>query len=243
MKRPREIRTPPRGWLRILGAAYPFLRDQGLGDLLVFGSQAISVYLDNPLRSKDLDLVSAQMGPGQLELLRDHLSNMPGLEVRSTSVQSRPLAKGDLKTFSIELRLEERPFFLEIFDKILDGRPPSILTSHVQESMRWGLRLWVPTADALVALRLCFRRPEGISRLNAVRLNRFLREEKTRISLPEVRRIITQWQLWTLVQANLDDLYKRHRLRIINAAKILPTDSHRTCNQSKTASSPENPQA
>ncbi len=234
MKRPLEIRTPPRGWLRVLEAAYPFLRDLGLGDLLVFGSQAISVYVDNPLRSKDLDLVSAQMGPGQLELLRDHLSKIPGLEVRSTSVQSRPLAKGDLKTFSIELRLEARPFFLEIFDKILDGRPPSILTSHVQESERWGFRLWVPTPDAIVALRLCFRRPEGISRLNAIRLNRFLREEKTRINLPEVRRIISQWQLWTLLQANIDDLYKRHRLRIINAEKILPTNSHHTRKQSKT---------
>jgi len=237
MKRPREIRTPPRGWLRVLEAAYPFLRDQGLGDLLLFGSQAMSVYLDNPLRSKDLDLVSAQMGPGQLELLRDHLSKMPELEVRSTSVQSRPLSMGDLKTLSIELRLEARPFFLEIFDKILDGRPPSILTAHVQERERWGLHLWVPTPEALVALRLCFRRPEGISRLNAVRLNRFLREEKTRISLPEVRRIITRWQLSTLVQANLDDLYKRHRLRITNAEEILPTDSHRT-SQSKTPSSP-----
>ena len=226
MKRPLEIRTPPRGWLRVLGAAYPFLRDLGLGDLLVFGSQAMSVYLDNPLRSKDLDLVTAQMGPVQLELLRDHLSKNPGLEVRSTSVQSRPLAKGDLKTFSIELRLEERPFFLEIFDKILDGRPPSILTSHMQESDRWGLRLCVPTPDALVALRLCFRRPEGISRLNGIRLNRFLQEEKTRISFLEVRRIISQWQLRTLVQTNLDDLYRRHRLRIINAEKILPINSH-----------------
>jgi hypothetical protein len=183
------------------------------------------------------------MGPGQLELLRDHLSKTPGIDVRSTSVQSRPLAKGDLKTFSIELRLEERPFFLEIFDKILDGRPPSILTSHVQEIERWGIRLWVPTPSALVALRLCFRPPEGISRLNAVRLNRFLREEKTRISLPEVRRIISEWQLWTLVQENLDDLYKRHRLRITHAEKILPANSRHIYKQSTKHSATKTPRS
>ncbi len=222
MKRPVEIRTPPRNWLRVLAESYPFLREHGLGDLIVFGSQAMSVYLKNPLRSKDLDLVSSQIGPAQHDLLRDHLSHIPWLEMRSTTIQSRPLAKGDLKTYSIELRLEKKPFFIEVFDKILDGRSPTELADYLEERKRWGLRLWVPNPNAMVALRLCFRRPEGISRLNAIRLNSFIEKERKRMSPREVREIITQWNLWPLVHANIEDLYRRNRIRIANIENILP---------------------
>jgi predicted nucleotidyltransferase len=221
MKRPVNIRTPPRSWLKVLAEAYPFLRDHGLGDLTIFGSQAMSIYLKNPLRSKDLDLVSSQIGPAQHDLLRDHLSHIPWLELRSTSVQSRPLARGDLKTYTIELRIDKRPFFLEIFDKILDGRSPRVLADYLEERRRWGLRLWVPNPNALVALRLCFRQPEGISRLNAIRLNRFITEGRKRISMREVQAIITRWELWPLVGANVEALYKRNRIRIASIEKIL----------------------
>jgi hypothetical protein len=222
MKRPADIRTPPKNWLRVLAESYPFLREHGLGDLTVFGSQAMSIYLKNPLRSKDLDLVSSRIGPVEHDLLRDHLSHIPGLELRSTSIQSRPLAKGDLKTYSIELRIDTRPFFLEIFDKILDGKPPKVLADHSEERKKWGLRLWVPSPNAIVALRLCFRQPEGISRLNAIRLNRFIEQQGRWISQRKVREIITQWDLWSLVRANVEDLYKRNRIRITNIEKILP---------------------
>ncbi len=226
MKRPADIRTPPRGWVRVLEVAYPFLRDRGLGDLLLFGSQALSVYMETPLRSKDLDLVSSQIGPRQHEALSEQLSKTPGLEVRSSTVQSRPLAVGMLKTYSVEVRLDGRPFFVEIFDKILDGRSPSILAQHVREKKKWGLRLWVPTPSSLAALRLCFRPPEGISPLNAARLNRFIRQKRKQISLPEVGRIIAQWNLQGLVEQNLEDLYRRHRMKILNAEKIFHKPSH-----------------
>jgi len=74
----------------------------------------------------------------------------------------------------------------------------------------------------MVALRLCFRRPEGISRLNAIRLNRFIEKERKRMSPREVREIITQWNLWPLVHANIEDLYRRNRIRIANIENILP---------------------
>ncbi len=180
MKRPTEIRTAPRDWLLVLKTAYPFLVDQGIGDLLLFGSQALSIYLDSPLRSKDLDLVSPQIGPGHLEALRKHLETS-GLETRSTTVQSKPLAKARMTVYTVELKLSSKPFFLEIFDKILDGQNPSILTPYAQQARKWNLDLWAPSPNAVVALRLSFRQPEGISRLNAIRLNNFIRQNRTKL--------------------------------------------------------------
>jgi hypothetical protein len=215
MKRPVQIRTAPRDWLLVLRTAYPFLVDQGIGDLLLFGSQALSVYLDSPLRSKDLDLVSSQIGPGQLEALRKHLETS-GLQTRSTTIQSKPLAKAMMTIYTVELRLSAKPFFLEIFDKILDGQNPSILTPHTQRAHKWNLDLWAPSPNAVVALRLSFRQPEGISRLNAIRLNNFIRQNRAKLDFDEIKTMITLWGMDDRVKENLRTLHKSHSLRIIS---------------------------
>jgi hypothetical protein len=215
MKRPAEIRTAPRDWLLVLKTAYPFLVNQGIGDLLLFGSQALSVYLHNPLRSKDLDLVSSQLGPGHLEALRKHLETS-GLETRSTTVQSKPLAKARMTIYTVELRLSSKPFFLEIFDKILDGQNSSILTPYAQRARKWNLDLWAPSPNAVVALRLSFRQPEGISRLNAIRLNNLIRQNRRKLDFNEIKTMITQWEMDGRVKENLRILHKNHKLRIVN---------------------------
>ena len=75
MNRPKEIRAPPKDWLEVLRIAYPFLRSkERVGDLVLFGSQILSIYMKTPLRSKDLDLLSAQVSPRQVEALSAELS-------------------------------------------------------------------------------------------------------------------------------------------------------------------------
>jgi hypothetical protein len=221
MKRPAEIRTAPRDWLLVLKTAYPFLVNLGIGDLLLFGSQALSVYLESPLRSKDLDLVSSQIGPRHLEVLRKHLETK-GLETRNTTVQSKPLAKARMTIYTVELRLGTKPFFLEIFDRILDGQNPSILTPYAQRARKWNLDLWAPSPNAVVALRLSFRQPEGISRLNAVRLNIFIRQTRRKLNFGEVKTLITQWGMDDQVKENLRTLHKSHKLRIIGENLLYP---------------------
>ena len=215
MKRPLELRTAPRSWRLVLKTAYPFLAERGVSDLLVFGSQALSVYLKSPLRSKDLDLVSSQIGPEHQEALSKHLPQTQGLEVRSSTIQSRPLQRGTLKTYTIELRVDGKPFFLEIFDKVLDGQDPSVLTPHVEKTHRWNLDFWVPSLNATLALRLAFRQPEGISPLNSRRLEDLLQENWRRIDLSEVRRIIQEWEMSEVVKSNLGPLRKTGKLRIL----------------------------
>ena len=221
MKRPSEIRTAPRSWLLVLKTAYPFLVDRGIGDLLLFGSQALSVYLKSPLRSKDLDLVSSQIGPRHLEALRKHLESS-GLETRNTTVQSKPLAKARMTIYTVELRLGAKPFFLEIFDRILDGQNPSVLTPHAQRARKWNLDLWAPSPNAVVALRLSFRQPEGISRLNAIRLNSFIQQSRSNLSFDEVKKMIIQWGMEDRVKENLRILHKSHRLRIRGENLLYP---------------------
>lgn len=221
MKRPQEIRASPKDWIKVLEVAYPFLVKQGVGNPVLFGSQALSFYMEAALRSKDLDFVTDQVGPRLLDRLEVTLGKVPDTEVRSSSVQTKPFNGRKMRTYSVEMRVRGRPFFVEIFDAVLDGRSPSLLTPYMRYGRRWGLGLWVPEPSAVVALRLCFRQPEGISRLNAVRLNRFIKENRRRIKMREAGRILTEWKQAELVRENLTQLKRRHKLEINGHEEIL----------------------
>jgi len=223
MKRPSEVRTSPKDWVAVLEVAYQFLLDRSIGNPLLFGSQAMSFYMGNPLRSKDIDLVTDQLRPDSLDELTKVLSDQrpADAEVKTNNVQTRFFNGRLMRTYSVEMRIRKRPFFLEIFDAVLDGRPPSMLTPFVQRGKRWKLDLWVPSRDAVVSLRLCFRQPEGINRLNASRLNRFIEDNKAKISERKVGEIIVSWEQADLVRRNLEQLGKVHRQKITGQQRIL----------------------
>lgn len=222
MKRPKEIRAAPKEWIALLRVAYPFLREQGIGDLLLYGSQAMSVYMKNPLRSKDLDLLSSQVSFRQMEELGDKLSEIKEVQCKTTTAQTRRFEDRKMTTYAIELRVGGKPFFVEVFDRILDGRPPSILQPYVESAKRWALDFWSPTREALVALRLAFRQPEGITRLNATRLNTFIQENRRSLNFKQVAAVVEEWGIGNWVENNLIQLYRRNKVRIVNDHKIIP---------------------
>jgi len=223
MRRPKEIRAAPKEWIAILQVTYPFLREKhSIGDLVLSGSQALSIYMKSPLRSKDLDLLSEQVSLRQIEELSIELSKLENVEFRSTKVQTKMFGVRRLRTYAIELRVAGRPFFIESFDRVLDGRPISILTPYLAVKKRWKLKIWVPEREAILALRLAFRQPEGISRLNAMRLNNFMRENRRFIRYKHLDSILADWKIEKWVEKNLTDLYKRNRVRIIDDHKIIP---------------------
>jgi hypothetical protein len=222
MNRPKEIRAAPREWMAILRDAYPFLREQqSVGDLLLFGSQALSFYMKSPLRSKDLDFLSSQVGLRQMEALAGRLSILEDVQYRTTMVQTRGFDGRNMTTYAIELRINGKPFFVELFDSVLDGRPLSILQPFVELKERWGLEVWLPNREATLVLRLAFRPPERISRLNAVRLNGFIKENHRRLDFGQVRSILTEWGIVNWVERNLTELYRRNRIRIQDDRKII----------------------
>ena len=222
MKRPKEIRAAPKEWIALLRVAYSFLMEQGIGDLLLYGSQAMSVYMTNPLRSKDLDLLSSQVSFRQMEALADKLSEIKEVQYKTTTAQTRRFEDRKMTTYSVELRVAGKPFFVEVFDRILDGRPPSILQPYVELTSRWALDLWSPTREAIVALRLAFRQPEGITRLNAARLNSFIQENRRSLDFERVAMILKDWAIENWVENNLVQLYRRNRVRILDDNKIIP---------------------
>jgi hypothetical protein len=137
MKRPSEVRTSPKDWVAVLQVAYQALLNCGISNLLLFGSQAMSFYMNNPLRSKDIDLLTNQMGPTFLAELTKVLKEQhpAGAEVRTNDVHTRFFDGRTMRTYSVELRVRKRPFFVEIFDAVLDGQPPSVVTRSPREEM------------------------------------------------------------------------------------------------------------
>jgi len=223
MRRPSVVTASPKDWVAVLEVTYQSLLDQGIGNPLLFGSQAMSFYMGNPLRSKDLDFVTDQFGPNSLDALTKVLSEQrpAGAEIITTNVHTRFFDRSKMRTYSVEMRIKRRAFFLEIFDAVLDGRPPSVLTPYVQHGKRWGVGLWVPSREAVLSLRLCFRQPEGLSRLNASRLNRFIEDNKAKIRNREVGEIIVAWGQADLVRKNLEQLERLHRQKVIGQQEIL----------------------
>jgi len=221
MKRPQEIRAAPREWIALLRVTYESLRRQKIGDLTLYGSQSMSLYMRNPLRSKDLDLLSSQVSLHQIEGLAERLSEIKKVEHKTTTVQTRRFDDRKMTTYAIELRVAGKPFFVELFDRILDGRPLSILQPYVEPRKRWGFEIWSPNREATVALRLAFRQPEGITRLNAVRLNSFIQENLGFLNFKLIASILKEWGIEEWVEKNLVSLYSRNRMRIINDQKIV----------------------
>ena len=223
MKRPKEIRAAPREWIEVLRVAYPFLRNrEKIGDLVLFGSQTLSLYMKTPLRSKDLDFLSGQVSLRQVEALSKELTKNEKIESKSTTVQTRMFGPRKMTTYAIELRVGEKPFFVELFDSLLDGRPPAILHPYVEPVERWRLEIWAPDREATMALRLAFRQPEGITRLNAIRLNNFIQENQHLLRFKRVASILREWKMEEWVEKNLIDLYRRNRLRILGDNRIIP---------------------
>jgi predicted nucleotidyltransferase len=223
LKRPEEIRAAPQEWVRVLQVAYEFLRKkQSVGDLVLFGSQAMSIYMRNPLRSKDLDLLSNQVSSRQINSLAKELTHLADVQTRATTVQTRMFDAKKMTTHAIELRVGGLPFFVEIFDRILDGLPTSLLTPYIELKKRWNLEIWTPSLEATVALRLAFRQPEGITRFDAMRLNSLIRENRRSLDFDQLNSILKKWGIESWAEKNLVTLYRRNRVRTLNDDRILP---------------------
>ncbi|MBO3802847.1 MAG: hypothetical protein JTT11_03070 [Candidatus Brockarchaeota archaeon] len=221
MRRPAEIRAPPALWIPVLRESYAFLRGSGIGDLLLYGSQAMSVYMRYPLRSKDIDLVSTQMRPPLLDELTKRLAVFSD-EVPKNAVMARVAERGLARTYSIYLWTRGYPLIVEIFDTILGGKDPKVLRAHIRPVSKWNMDFYAPTPEAIVALRLSFSPPERISRLNAVRLNRFIKAKERQLNYKEILGMVEEWGTLELVRDNLKELYKRHKMRILHDSEICP---------------------
>src|SRR5208282_5634261 len=68
--------APAKIWIDVLRRITPILADSHVTDMILFGSQAMSAYMERALASKDIDLIAPGMTPSALEKTRDALKQI-----------------------------------------------------------------------------------------------------------------------------------------------------------------------
>ena len=143
-------------------------------DVILFGSQALSVYARRSLASKDLDLIVPGITIGILEACRTELAKIserrPEYDFHVGEYLGRryPVAHIYVKHSS------GYPLVVEFFQTFL-GYETTKLTPFITFKEKWGLPVQVLTPEAIIGTRLAFRPPERITPFNAARLSRFIR--------------------------------------------------------------------
>jgi len=210
-------RPPAKIWIDVLRKSTPVLAECNVNDVILFGSQAMSVYMERALASKDLDLIAPAVTVNTLEKLCDELTQIaekrPAYDylVEEYSGRRYPVGHIYLKHKS------GFPFVLEFFQNFL-GYESTRLTSFLTLKEKWGLWLQVPSPEAIIGTRLAFRPPERITQSNAVRLNRFIRT-LGRVDWSEVNAFIDAFELRTIIRENLAALSSK-QITITGSSKI-----------------------
>lgn len=68
--------APAKIWIDVLRRITPILTELHVTDMILFGSQAMSAYMERALASKDIDLIAPGVGPNILEKTRDELEQV-----------------------------------------------------------------------------------------------------------------------------------------------------------------------
>lgn len=215
----RETRSSVARWKEILIPAYRELVRLGVGDVWVFGSQAVSLYLPRPLASKDLDLLASGMTIGIVETICAKLISFSGQKRPYYTLQNLEHNGRSNPVFSIYLSGQnEKPFAIEIF-QTYNGHDLKRLTPYAAYLKRWGVEFQTLTVEAIIATRLAFRPPERISSFNAYRLNRFIQAFRRKVDWNKVEDFTRDFQLERTIDENLKHL-AQYRIEIIDSRKL-----------------------
>jgi len=200
----RTPRAPAKVWMDLLQKITPVLAESDANDVILFGSQAVSVYMQRALASKDIDLIVPGITISVLGKLCDKLTQMGGERPTYDYLVGEYLGRR-YPIGHIYLKHESGfPFVVEFFQNFL-GYESSRLTPFLTIKEKWGLWLQVPSPEAIIGTRLAFRPPERISPFNASRLNRFIRTVRT-VDWSEVNAFIDTFGLRTIIAENLAEL-------------------------------------
>jgi len=211
-------RAPAKIWIDVLTRITPILAESHVTDITLFGSQAMSAYMDRALASKDIDLIAPGMTPNTLEKTRDELKQIAA----QTPTYDRLVGEYAGRTYPVShiylKHVSGYPFVIEFFENFL-GYESKRLNPFLTLKNKWGLELQVPLPETVIATRLAFRPPERVSRFNATRLNRFIKHIR-HVDWRLVNAIIDAFELRTVVAENLREL-KAKRIQVSGASKII----------------------
>lgn len=216
--------APAKIWIDVLTKITPIVAESNITDMILFGSQAMSAYMERALASKDIDLIAPGMTTKSLEQTRDALKQI----AVQTPTYDHLVGEYAGRTYPVShiyLRHTNGfPCVIEFFENFL-GYESNRLNPFLTLKNKWGLELQVPLPEAIIATRLAFRPPERISPFNASRLNRFIKHIH-HVDWRMVNDFIDAFTLRTVVEGNLAEL-RTKRISIKGASKITqPSRKH-----------------
>jgi hypothetical protein len=215
----RQARSSVARWKEILIPTYNELIKLGVGDVWVYGSQAMSLYMKRPLGSKDLDLLATGLTMDIVQGLLQNLTPFSGQRNPYFNYQQfEHEGKAD-PVFSIYLNVQnEKPFAIELF-QTYNGYDVRELTPYATIVKRWKNEFLTLSIEAIIGTRLGFRQPEGISAFNAQRLNLFIKTVREQVEWTKVDEFARKFELEGKIRANLKAL-KGHGINILDSNKL-----------------------
>ena len=215
-------RAPAKIWIDVLTRITPILAESHVTDMVLFGSQAMSVYMERALASKDIDLIAPGITPNTLEKTCDELRQIAA----QTPTYDHLVGEYAGRTYPVShiylKHMSGFPFVIEFFENFL-GYESNRLNPFITLKNKWGLELQVLLPEAIIATRLAFRPPERVTPFNASRLNRFIKHIGN-VDWRTVNAFIDAFELRTVVGENLAAL-RAKRISINGVSKIMQVDS------------------
>lgn len=210
-------RAPAKIWIDVLTRITPILAESHITDMILFGSQAMSAYMERALASKDIDLIAPGMTPKTLEKTRNELKQI----TTQTPTYDHQVGEYAGRTYPVShIYLQHTsgyPFVIEFFENFL-GYKSNRLNTFLTLKNKWGLELQVLLPEAIIATRLAFRPPEKVTPFNASRLNRFIKHIH-HVNWTIVNTFIDEFELRALIEENLAGL-RAKGISINGASKI-----------------------
>jgi hypothetical protein len=112
-------RAPGYVWIAVLKRIVPILTLSNVSDLILFGSQAMSVYMERALASKDIDLIA----PGMTEATLEKISKEVAQISAQTPTYDHVVTECCSRRYPVShIYLRHRsgfPFVIEFFDNFI----------------------------------------------------------------------------------------------------------------------------
>jgi len=211
-------RPPASVWIEVLRKITPILTQSNVTDVILFGSQAMSVYMERALASKDIDLIAPGITQIALERAVQELRQI----AYQTPTYDHVVSEYSGRRYPVShIYMKHRrsfPFVVEFFENFL-GYESTRLNPFLDLEQKWGLELQVLSPEAIIGTRLAFRPPERITPFNASRLNRFITHVGS-VDWKTVNDFIDAFDLRTIVTENLT-LLRSKRISIAGYSHIM----------------------
>jgi len=183
----------PKERLPVLLKAYKYLKTHDVGDLVIYGSQSLSLYTGIMLDSKDIDLVGS-LTLEQLRGLSIELYGSERFEVRRIN---------NVLIMTTYAKIHDKVIAVEIFSETTLG-PVMKFPEYITEVSYKGEKLWVITPEMYIACKLAYK--YGLNERDVERVN----TAAEYINISRFKILLDNAGVTDLIKRNIEDIIKRN---------------------------------